>query len=295
MPKEHIDKENPLFAYFGHHKAASSWISQILKDVCCRLNYNYVSAYKPESFGYDLPKYVAVNNVQFLAYKTANYQYVLQLRNFKGFHVIRDPRDLVVSGYFSHLYSHPVDQHYRLAKHRKQLQTVSLDEGLQLEMQFSTTLIEDMASWDYSIDAATAQNILQYKMEDLTQHPYKHLLAIFRFMDLLVESPADKVQLFFIRAIRRTSQIISHPVKLSNRKISKKDLSTILEQHSFEKMTGGRMPGQEDQKSHYRKGQPGDWVNYFKPQHIEYFVEYYNPVLLKLGYETDPNWAENYL
>jgi len=46
-----------------------------------------------------------------------------------------------------------------------------------------------------------------------------------------------------------------------------------------------------DEYSHYRLGVPGDWRKHFEPVHIEYFKKLYNPLLLKLGYESDEGWS----
>lgn len=56
-------------------------------------------------------------------------------------------------------------------------------------------------------------------------------------------------------------------------------------------MSGGRKKGQENVKNHFRKGVPGDWRNQFTEAHIAKFKSEFNPLLLKLGYETDPGWT----
>lgn len=285
-----MKNNKPLYAYFGHHKSASSWIAQILQNACSRLNLKYISVYRPEQFDYNLDKYSRENEIDFLAYPNAHYQYVKQLKNVTGFHVIRDPRDLFVSAYFSHLYSHPLENYPWLQEHRRQLQEATKDEGLLLEMQYSSKTIKDMASWDY-VD----ETIVHLKMEDLTADPYPHFEKLFKFMGLFVDGISDETKLFIIRALRRSSREIGYPLRIYNQKLSKKDLSEILENNSFSKKSGGRAPGEEDPKNHYRKGLAGDWKNHFNEEHIDYFVEHYNSILFQLGYETDPGWSDRYL
>jgi tetratricopeptide (TPR) repeat protein len=66
-------------------------------------------------------------------------------------------------------------------------------------------------------------------------------------------------------------------------------ISAATAKFSFANLSNGRIEGQEN-KSHYRKGQPGDWRNHFDSSHIDCFKKLYNPLLLKLGYETNEDW-----
>ncbi len=72
--------------------------------------------------------------------------------------------------------------------------------------------------------------------------------------------------------------------------LSEQQLNDILQLHSFEKLTGGRIRGQENPYHHYRKGVPGDWREYFSAANKRYFKERYGDLLVKLGYENDFNW-----
>ena len=66
--------------------------------------------------------------------------------------------------------------------------------------------------------------------------------------------------------------------------------SPYLERLSFKKLAGGRKKGEENIKSHYRKGVHGDWKNHLNDDHVAFFKEHYNELLIKLGYETDGDW-----
>jgi Sulfotransferase domain len=57
----------------------------------------------------------------------------------------------------------------------------------------------------------------------------------------------------------------------------------------FSKLSG-RMPGQADPNSHFRKGIAGDWRNYFTPKIKEAFKRQYGNLLLKSGYEKSNDW-----
>ncbi len=53
---------------------------------------------------------------------------------------------------------------------------------------------------------------------------------------------------------------------------------------SFEKLSGGRKPGQEDQAAFYRKGVKGDWRNHMDGELEARFVEATNGLMAQLGY-----------
>ena len=88
--------EKPLLCYFGHHKAASSSIVSILKAICAEAGWKTGSYNNSEMFNNNLKATVEKENIDFLLYRSVDYSYVGKLNNFKGFHVIRDPRDIVV-------------------------------------------------------------------------------------------------------------------------------------------------------------------------------------------------------
>ena len=55
----------------------------------------------------------------------------------------------------------------------------------------------------------------------------------------------------------------------------------------------GREPGQEDRSSFLRKGQAGDWVNYFSREAAEIFDRYCGDMLIAAGYEHDHSWVQS--
>jgi len=208
----------------------------------------------------------------------------------RSFHVIRDPRDVIVSGYFSHRNSHPVDGLPHLAAHRESLMKVSKDEGLFLEMDFSSQVLRDIGTWNYD-----QESILELKMEDLTARPYEGFLEIFEFLGLMSWDGAYRIREKSARFVRTTLNRFStrhfllgalrRPILLTGEML----LGRVYD-HRFEKKAKGRKVGQSDVASHYRKGVAGDWVNHFKPDHAKYFTDRFGDILIATGYETSHDW-----
>lgn len=281
-------EKRPLLAFMGHHKCATRWVNGILRPVCRELGFRHKVVWHPDMFDHNLSEWVAKYQVDFLSYTNADYHCVQQLQGVRGFHVVRDPRDICISAYFSHLYSHETKNWPELVEHRRKLKSLSRDAGLMQDMQFIANHMEEMDSWDYD-----DPNYLQVRMETLTADPYRQFLKIFDFTGIL-DRRSFTARLSLIYSLsRRLCRLSKGRFSIDGfaGKLPAERLLGIIWQNDFANKSGGRRPGQEDSASHYRKGVPGDWRNYFQEQHIYYFKEHYNSLLLKLGYEETPEWA----
>jgi len=256
-------KKKQLLGYFGHHKCATVWVHSILTAVCKILALKIEYIHSPKQFDSNLDAFITDNDIDFITYANADIDFVQSLKKFVGFHVIRDPRDIAVSSYFSHLNSHPTDGWKALVKHREKLQGVSKSEGLFCDIEFITPGFNRLLKWNYALP-----NILEIKMEKLTREPYENFVKIFDFLGILdTGSPGSP-----------------------GKEISLPQLKEILNKKSFSNLSGGRKKGQEDTGHHFRKGIAGDWVNHFTEEHKRYFKEKHNDLLIKLGYEKDADW-----
>ncbi|MEG3973302.1 sulfotransferase domain-containing protein [Microcoleus sp. herbarium8] len=266
-----------LFAFFGHHKGGTRWIGKIIRQMSKHLGLKYFTANIPKEFGFDLEEYISKHQIEFLNYLNSDIAYIKQIRNdFKGFHVVRDPRDIAVSAYFSHLYTHPTEGWTELAEHRKILATLSKDEGLLVDIQFTSRLRTDgcdlnlfssMENWMYGMP-----NVMEVKFENLISNTYNCCREIFHFLGLSEDKPESDYS-------AKISQDESDAI-----------LFKIVEENNFSNLAHGRSAGTEDINSHYRKGIIGDWKNHFTQEHKNYFKGNYNDLLIKLGYESDDRW-----
>lgn len=287
-------KENrPLYAFFGHHKGATDWTNSILSEICHELKLRFAVVHYPDMFQGNLVRFVKENKIDFLSYDNADYTYVEELEHFKAFHTVRDPRDITVSAYYSHLYSHGTERSVWVDQ-RKQLQSMSKTDGLLYEMQSREQQFREMYEWNYA-----QPNVLEMRMEDLTQNPYAYFTDIFQFLELLDETVAgakDRLIYSIYTGLRKVETLSKGRVfgSIAPDRLPVERLLGIIWKNDFSRKAGGRKHGQEDVKSHYRKGTPGDWVNHFESAHFDYFCERYNDLLIKLGYEQDQNWRVHY-
>lgn len=279
--------------YFGHHKAGSTWINKIFREVTNKLFIKNVLCHSPKQFDYNIKTFLEDYEDLAFIYLNADKRYIEDLDDYLGFHVIRDPRDIAVSAYFSHLNTHTVKCWPELIEHREKLKKLNLEEGLLCDIEFTSELMTDgdklkpfdsIFNWDYK-----NEKILEVKFEELILDPEKVFFRIFSFLNLLEISNVGMFNEinYFIKIL--STKYLNFSPKNCNIKLNPYLLSKIIKKNDFEKISG-RKRGEEDRMNHYRKGVSGDWKNYFTDVHKNYFKIHYGESLIKIGYETGLNW-----
>jgi hypothetical protein len=299
--------DRPVLAYYGHHKCASSWIAGIMARLMEEIGLRYCGVYDtlapagPGSLTIEwlpttpfdraeLREQIDARGAEFVTVGAADQAQAKILKPVRAFHVIRDPRDLIVSAYFSHRNSHTTVDRPHLKAHREALRRLSLHDGLLLEMEFSGAELHRIGDWDY-----TDESVLELRMEDLIREQYDGFIRIFRHLGLLADDEplraAEHLGVWSKRLLNRLSH--RRPLGRLRRKIpatGEMILGAVFAER-FEAQTKGRERGAGDTGSHYRKGIAGDWVNHFTPRHASVFEELYGDILVRLGYEEDSDWA----
>ena len=278
------------FAFYGHHKCASTWVHTVLEQVVADTGHKSAYLYDPRNFGGDLRAFVERERIEFLSYVNADYEQSRALPAHRAFHMIRDPRDLIVSSYFSHKGSHPTHAWPELIPHRAQLQALSKEEGLLLELEFSAPFLEQIAGWNYE-----QEHVLELRQEEFTPDPYRAFLRAFEFIGLLDGEHYSKARWlpYLLRSAVNIANRLSQgafPLRLPMSGIPGERLLGIVYDNRYEKFAGGRQSGQENTGSHYRKGVGGDWVNHFTPRISAAFKARYGELVSRLGYAKDESW-----
>ncbi len=291
---------NSSLACFCHHKCASQYVRGVFQTVGRLLGLTFQSVYVDNS----LLSLAESENRKLLRVKgqnseepTADLLYfgngtavaveLLAARGeYRGLHVIRDPRDILVSAYFSHRYSHSIRDSWgeRLLEHRQRLAAApSVEAGLLLELDFSQGNFQHIADWNYD-----NPKVYETRYESLIINPAAVFSEAFRFLGLKV--PGWGISSLFGIAVDASIR------KLFGRAMSRRAclpqpiLRYVLARHAFQRRAGGRRPGQENVQHHYRKGIAGDWRNHFTPRVTAAFKERYGNMLIDLAYESSCDW-----
>ena len=276
----------PLRAYFSHHKCATKFVLSVLKLVCRDAGLRLANIHNAEQFAGDPAAYLREQRVDLLAFMNAQQTSVDAMPPLRGVHLVRDPRDVIVSGYFSHLHSHSTRDWPELVAHREKLQSLSKEDGLLLEMDFSAPYLRAMEDWDYG-----NVEMLELRFEELIEEPYKVLHRAFTHWGMLAED-AIRSDRFIPRiktAVNRTWRNGQGPLpfRFANQLVSEARLREVAAQCGFDSKAAGRTPGVEDTTSHYRKGIHGDWKNHFNACHLDRFEQKFPGLLAKLGYTEE--------
>jgi hypothetical protein len=241
------------------HKTASQWIRKILSDPVVH-RYSGLKPYHYQSKLYGgrdsrpLKERVFVEPfptgtiISPLYISFENFEGIPKPEPYKAFFVQRDPRDILVSWYFSVRYSHTLSEN--IAQQRQALSAMSFDDGILYAMDrlHCSGHFQTLASW---IDA-----------------PKRNPNAVLvRFEDLI--GPA-RVEVF--------DALFKHCDIYMPRHV----LDRLLTEYSFEALAG-RKPGEENKEAHYRKGISGDWKNYLSDALIKRFEELTNNLAARLA------------
>ncbi|MEV4349528.1 sulfotransferase domain-containing protein [Actinoplanes sp. NPDC049596] len=227
-------------------KTASQWVKAVFSDPLV-FRHSGLLTYDPRYYNWSHPNLCPPGRVALSLFIARDrFDQVEKPARHRAFYVLRDPRDLVVSSYFSNRDSHsPMGDVLQI---RRVLQEKPKKEGL-------IYLIEDLAakgrfnslqSW---VNAPESDEVRLFRYEDLTgEHQEREVAALMRHCGIHI--PPD-------------------------------DLATLLARYSFSRMNDRQGAGAV---SHYRKGEPGDWRNHFDDDIQEAFTKATGNLVDRLGY-----------
>ena len=188
--------------FFGHHKVASRFFRNIFfKQVAQLENFNIIgyNTFLKNPLYFEKASDLDLKTIQLEEFKD---NCILNLSNsgknisglvrnkfnFKGLHVIRDPRQIWVSNYFHHLSGHSIHTlgknspwfWTKLKKDRPILESLSLKDGLLYELENITADI----FLDQLIPYVFDNRVFEIKLEEIIDDPRNSFINICEFLNV---------------------------------------------------------------------------------------------------------------
>jgi hypothetical protein len=232
--------------HVAHHKVGTVWWGRILRAFALHYGLRFVQP--PIEDG------AQPADIYFFSHGRKFQRSDFADMPFRGTHMIRDPRDVLVSGYFYHLWTEerwankPSDQ-FGGRSYREELNRRDRHDGLLLEMErmCRNDQLREMLDWDYS-----QPEFLELKYEDVISDESGSFERVFRHYG------------FRDREVR---------VGLG-----------IAESMSFSRVSG-RKVGEIGSAAHLRSGRPGEWREHLTAEHLDRWQELAGDALARLGYD----------
>lgn len=275
-----------LLVFFAHHRCASSSTNDMLRYISACAGWRHRVLHDPHAQGLNLHEYCREEQPRILTLSNAKWAYAETLEDYVGAHIVRDPRDMLVSAYYSHRFSHPLDDWPELDAHRRRLNALGQEEGLLCELEFLRPRLEEMAGWRYG-----SGPVEEWRMEDFVLRPREHLSSLFSRWGRYDEAESARPR-GLQRSWNRLALKLAVPYRYRwhSERVGSQCIEAAAQRYSFSRKSGGRKPGEGDAAHHYRLGTSGDWRGHFTPRVTEEFKARYGRLLCRLGYENDHDW-----
>ncbi|ELS03172.1 sulfotransferase family protein [Xenococcus sp. PCC 7305] len=232
-----------------HHKSGSAWMKSIFQSLSEEFKLRCITtSFKKKRPKNDRWEILLDYHSQFDFPYCNNFVY-------KGVHLVRDPRDIIISGTFYHSKSkekwlHKKHERYAGLTYQEKINSYELfDDKIIFEMENSAIkTLSRVASWKYD-----NPSFFEVKYEDLIMDTE---LMLFHKMFTFLGFAGGQIPNCLDVAYKNS--IFSNMIKKS---------------------------------THVRSGKSQQWQSYFKKCHKKRFLELYGNLLIDLGYEPNHDWA----
>ncbi|MCG6154360.1 sulfotransferase domain-containing protein [Rubinisphaera margarita] len=238
---------SPRILYHAcHHKCGTHWFKRLLQLIALRYDMKFCAAAD------SIPVYrpLILFDPQSRIGPPVNLEY-------RGTHMIRDPRDVVISGYFYHLWTNEEwatqpNVAYGGRSYQQMLQSLDQEDGLIEEIKKCRFVFKMMREWDYS-----NTNLRELKYEEAFNEPESTFTQVFQHYGIGDDELENCLQL--------------------------------SQECSFQAVAK-RPPGVVQEQSVTRSGEPGQWTLHFTSRVKDEFRRQTGDLLQVLGYESSADW-----
>lgn len=228
-------------------KTGSQWVKAIFADAEIRrlsgLKVHPQFRYEVDQFKRRFPLYTFVPGLYVPYYL---YNEIKKPERSKTFYVIRDPREVIVSWYYSMKHTHRAMGN--VLKHRNTLQEMSESEGLLYAIKHLHLKVAFMQTWWHN---RSDPDVRVVRFENLTKEPFEEWKKIFDHCMIDIDDST---------------------------------LKRVLARYTKEKMRERDLKRRNGSRSHYRTDKK-EWQSLFEKEHRQLFKKANGNILNELGYE----------
>lgn len=258
-----------VIAHFSYHKCLTVYYQRIMSILSAEFGFAW------QDFNDDISSFheavVHGKGKRVLVLNGRDYSQWAGPQKFCGSHFIRDPRDLVVSGYHYHLwtseewcrspdfdwdrYAPPQefrwvepdpDKRPRNISYQSYLNSLDAERGMLLEMVFLQTTFDQLRNWDFN-----NPSVLELRYEEIVGDEETAFGRLFDHYG-------------FHRRLRKRGVKVARALSLENQ--AKAD------------------------RTHVRCGQSRQWTRHFTPTLKDAFKQRHGDLLIRLRYEQNLGW-----
>jgi hypothetical protein len=249
---------NGFAAVVTHHKTGTVWMQATFRQIATKLGIRFVRVHTDDI----VPAEELAAPIIFFerSGKFREYPGLFGDPRLKILHLIRDPRDVVISGMHYHRTSreewlHQPSDRFEGRTYQSEINGLATDRARYVfEMNNrAASAIRTMLRW-YDGDRS---NAVECKYEDLIQD-----------VDMVV----------FTRAATHLG-------------FSGQELE-VCRKAFWRNSLFGRKAGRNDEKGHIRSGKARQWMDIFDRPLAEEFARRFKDALVRLGYESDRSWID---
>ncbi len=244
-----FQRERPLVVIGTHHKAGTNWLAGIFRAIA---QGHLLALYEGPQLA-DLGRYD-------MFFQDHSHFTLSALRRYRGLHMVRDPRDVIVSGCFYHQradepWLHVPRPRFGGLSYMERLNGLATPrERLLFEMEhIGRVTLGDMSRWNY-------RNRRFFEV---------------RYERLIEDRRLDEFRRVFAFLRRGGSALGRVPMD---------GLLELAHDHSL-------FSGKVARGGHIRSGAPEQWREHFDERLARRFLELFGDLLVRLGYEPDHRWA----
>jgi hypothetical protein len=240
-----------------HHKTGTAWMNSTFRDICAALNIRYLQLGKEKKITEEDAKAPVVffsMNSDF-----RNTPWLIENPEHRVFHLIRDPRDIVISG-----------AHYHRVAKEKWLHNPRAAFGGKTYQQQINSLPNNRQRYIFEMNNGTKNTINNIEMWDYERE---------NSFECKYEKLIDDVDMSLF------SQIVTHLGFDDN------ELETCRACFWKNSLFGDKQDG-KNKTIHIRSGSAEQWREVFDRPLARTFTKQFGDVLIRLGYEPNDQWVK---